>query len=73
MRRRVYSRGTGGVTVSIRVTEEMLGFIEQLANEEGETRNAYIVLALDSVLQMKAEAGLIPWPKGYDPKNQKKK
>jgi hypothetical protein len=74
MRRRVFSKATGDMTTSIRLSSEMFGVIEKLAEEQGETRNAYIVLALDEYLQMKAEAGEIPWPKGYDPKaNLKKK
>jgi hypothetical protein len=73
MRRRVFSKAVGDLTTSIRVSNEMLEMIEKLADEEGETRNAFIVLALDEYLQMKAEAGAIPWPKGFDPKNSAKK
>lgn len=73
MRRRVFSKATGDTTTSIRTSKEMLDVIEKLAEEQGETRNAFIVLALDEYLQMKAEAGEIPWPKGYDPKTTAKK
>lgn len=68
MWRRVFSRAVGEKTTSIRLSGEMLDLIEQLAEREGETKNSFIVLALDSYLQTKAEAGEIPWPKGFDPK-----
>lgn len=73
MPRRVFSKATGDTTTSIRTSKEMLDVIEKLAEAEGETRNAFIVLALDEFLQMKAEVGEIPWPKGYDTKTNAKK
>jgi hypothetical protein len=73
MRRRVFSKAIGELTASLRLSKEMADTIQRLADEEGETRNAFIVLALDEYLQMKAETGAVPWPKGFDPKNGAKK
>lgn len=73
MKRRVFSKATGDTTTSIRTSKEMLEVIEKLAEDQGETRNAFIVLALDEYLQKKAEAGEVPWPKGFDSKTVMKK
>lgn len=69
MRKRVFSKALANMTLTIRLSTEMIEIIEKLAEEEGESRNGYIVLALDEYLQLKAEAGEIPWPKGMEPKS----
>ncbi len=73
MPRRVFSKAVGDTTTSIRMSSEMVSMLEKLAEREGETKNAFIVLALDAYLQQQAEAGLIPWPKDHDNKAAKKK
>jgi hypothetical protein len=72
MPRRVFSKATGDATRTLRLSTEMLSSIEKLAEAEGETVNAYIVLALDEYLQDKAKGGVIPWPKGHKPDSKTK-
>jgi hypothetical protein len=63
MWKRVFSRKhPDNVSKSIRCTAEMWKAIEKLADEAGETPNAFIVLVLDQYLQSQLEAGLIEAP-----------
>jgi predicted DNA-binding protein len=63
MFKRVFSRKKpANISKSIRITEEMAAAIEQLANEAGETLNAYIVLVLDQYLQVQLEDGKLSMP-----------
>ena len=61
--KRVFSRkNPKNVTKSIRVTEPMLEALQQLADQAGETLNAYVVLVLDQYLQVQLEQGNIKLP-----------
>lgn len=56
MFKRVFSRkNPENVTKSIRITNDMAKAIKRLADENGETLNAYIVLVLDQYLQGQPE------------------
>lgn len=69
MAKRVFSKATGEITRSIRITKDMEDAITKLSEDYGVTINAYITMALDEYLQSKAEAGSISWPKGHDVKS----
>jgi hypothetical protein len=67
--RRVFSRThPENVTKSIRCTVEMWNAIRTLAQEAGETPNAYIVLVLDQFLQVQLENGNLKLPTDADGK-----
>ena len=66
---RVYSRKDSETEpVSVRMTQTMIDAIEALCERTGESRNSTIIMLLDEHLQAKAKEGLIPWPKGHNPK-----
>lgn len=68
---RVFSRKDGETEpVSVRMSTALIQAVEHLADKAGESRNATLVLLLDEALQMKARDGLVPWPKGYNPKQK---
>ena len=47
-RKRIYSRrGQGSRTKSIRVPEDMLSVLQELARSHGETFNSFVILCLD--------------------------
>lgn len=73
MIRRVFTKGVGEISRSIRITKETETALAQLSDDVGESINSYVGLVLDAHLQEKALEGVISWPRGFDPKTLKKK
>lgn len=71
--KKVYNRGKGDLNRSIRITNDMEEALAQVAERAGISVNAYICWVLDEHLQRLAEAGELPWPKGYEVATKRKR
>lgn len=66
MKKRVFNKGPGSHTRSIRTTAAMESALAFLSQESGESINRIIQDMIDDRLQDLAKQGEVPWPEGVD-------